>query len=183
MTYRPSPESLAGQVLGFFALNPDEELTLEDIVLKFVHPGDNRNVHTQLMAACDHDMLVYCPEEESYKKGRVALTTNDLTPQPAPAAPATKRAPAKAKKMPSSKPRIDTLDLNKIAIEDNVPIPTQGPDWKGFLSRFSVGQSAQLPANVLLRLRAGIKEAKAAGIGTFLTRRMSEDHIRVWRTE
>lgn len=69
MTYRPNPETLAGRVLGFFALNPDEELTIEDIALKFVEPGDSRNVHTQLMAACDHDMIRYDPDEDVYRKG------------------------------------------------------------------------------------------------------------------
>lgn len=69
MTYRPNPETLAGRVLGFFALNPDEELTIEDIALKFVEPGDSRNVHTQLMAACDHDMIRYDPDEDVYRRG------------------------------------------------------------------------------------------------------------------
>jgi len=73
MTYRPNPDSLAGLVLGFLARNPDEELTLDDIVAKFVHPGDSRNVHTQLMAALDHDMLTYDPEADVYRKGPVGL--------------------------------------------------------------------------------------------------------------
>lgn len=73
MTYRPNPDSLAGMVLGFLARNPDEELTLDDIVAKFVHPGDSRNVHTQLMAALDHDMLTYDPEGDVYRKGSVGL--------------------------------------------------------------------------------------------------------------
>ncbi|MDR6767695.1 hypothetical protein J2W88_002976 [Acidovorax delafieldii] len=73
MTYRPNPDSLAGMVLGFLARNPDEELTLDDIVAKFVHPGDSRNVHNQLMAALDHDMLTYDPEGDLYRKGPVSL--------------------------------------------------------------------------------------------------------------
>jgi hypothetical protein len=73
MTYRPNPDSLAGLVLGFLARNPDEELTLDDIVAKFVQPGDSRNVHTQLMAALDHDMLTYDPDGDVYRKGPVGL--------------------------------------------------------------------------------------------------------------
>lgn len=71
MTYRPNPDSLAGLVLGFLALNPHEGLTLDDIVAKFVQPGDSRNVHTQLMAALDHDMLTYDPDGDVYRKGPV----------------------------------------------------------------------------------------------------------------
>lgn len=70
MTYRPNPESLAGRVLGFLTLNPREQLSFEDIVAKFVDPGDHRNVHHQLMAACDHDLLAYDPDEEVYRKGK-----------------------------------------------------------------------------------------------------------------
>ena len=73
MSYRPNTESLASRVIGFFTLNPDEELSLDDIVSKFVEPGDSRNVHSQLIAACDHDMLVYTPEDDTYRKGPVNL--------------------------------------------------------------------------------------------------------------
>lgn len=59
MTYRPSPDSLPAQVLSYFALHPEEVLRVEDIAAKFLNPADCRNVHVQLVAACDHDMLVW----------------------------------------------------------------------------------------------------------------------------
>lgn len=96
MTYRPNAESLAGRVIGFFTLNPGEELTLDDIIAKFVDPGDSRNVHTQLMVACDHDMVVYDPEEDVYRKGPVdmpSLISRDPSEPPPPKRPGTwKRA-------------------------------------------------------------------------------------------
>ena len=36
--YTPAPESLAARVLGFFQANPDEELTVRDIAIKFGVP-------------------------------------------------------------------------------------------------------------------------------------------------
>lgn len=59
MTFRPSPDSLAAQVLSYFALHPEEVLRVEDIAAKFLNLADSRNVHVQLVAACDHDMLVW----------------------------------------------------------------------------------------------------------------------------
>ena len=71
MTYRPNPESLAARVLGYLALRPGASLTLAEVAAKFVEPEDGRNIHTQLMIACDHDMLIYDPEQDSYCKGPV----------------------------------------------------------------------------------------------------------------
>lgn len=42
---------------------------------KFVTPGDTRNVHRQLMAACDHDMLQYTPADDVYRNGPVPVAT------------------------------------------------------------------------------------------------------------
>lgn len=75
MSYRPNTESLPAQVLGYFALHPDEVLRVEDIAAKFQATGDCRSVHSQLVAACDHDMLVWDPEQFGgiYRKGPVDL--------------------------------------------------------------------------------------------------------------
>lgn len=73
MTYRPNPESLAARVLGYLALHPSASLTLAEVAAKFVEPEDGRNIHTQLMIACDHDMLTYDPEHDTYSKGPVDM--------------------------------------------------------------------------------------------------------------
>lgn len=36
--YTPAPGSLAARVLGFFQTNPDEELTVRDVAIKFGVP-------------------------------------------------------------------------------------------------------------------------------------------------
>lgn len=194
MTYRPNPESLASRVLGFFALNPDEELTLQDIVAKFVEPGDSRNIHGQLMIACDNDMLIYDPSGDVYRKGPVGLPqVQERAEQPAkpgrPPAPAphpTKVvATAKAQEtraMTTKRPKATFLDLSKVTIESGIPVPEPGQEWREFLSRFKVGDSAALPSQYLIKLRAAIKAAKAAGHGVFTTKSIAEGAVRVWRT-
>lgn len=70
---RLHPESLAARVVGFFALNPDEALSVGDIVAKFVDPNDSRNVHTQLMAALSNGLLAWSPALGLYSKGAVDM--------------------------------------------------------------------------------------------------------------
>lgn len=81
MIYRPNPESLAARVIGFFALNPDQELSLDDIVTKFVDEGSSRNIHSQLIGALDADMLDYDPAANSYRRGPVSRASVLETPQ------------------------------------------------------------------------------------------------------
>lgn len=209
MTYRPNPESLAARVLGFFVHNPDEELSLEDITLKFVDPGDSRNVHSQLIAACDHDMLIYTPEDDTYRKGptdlpsafslsaddqQVALLVRSVGPErePVPA-----KASVSASASPTPKPKSsarkatqnpfaavagkpEAFDLAAVKIEKGIPIPEPGQEWRAFLAKFEVGDSAELPAGYLMKVRTAAKETKAAGCGEF-TIRSQANTIRVWR--
>lgn len=56
-------------MVGFFTLNPDEELAIDDIAAKFVEPGDSRNIHAQLAASLDHDLLRYESSTAVYRKG------------------------------------------------------------------------------------------------------------------
>lgn len=55
MSYRPTPRSLAGQVIDYLSRNPDASLTVSAIVNRFVGFGDMRNVHDQLVTACDFE--------------------------------------------------------------------------------------------------------------------------------
>lgn len=196
MTYRPNPESLAGKVVSYFALHPDEALTLEDVIEKFVPPGDFRNVHTQLSPALDSDLLTWDRTAEVYRKG-----PNDLPsiiagkPDPdepeirrpvAPPAPARPpAAPARNKTMPApKKPQTPRINLLAVPLEDGIPIPEVGHEWQVFLQRFAVGQSAALPANHLVRLRSAVKIAKSAGRGSFVIRQEADgESIRIWRSE
>jgi len=73
MTYRLNPGSLAALVVGYFTLNPKEELSLDDVITKFVQPGDSRNVHTQLAPALDHELLDYDAKTGYYRLGTIPM--------------------------------------------------------------------------------------------------------------
>jgi hypothetical protein len=96
MSYRPNPESLAARVIGYFALNPDATLTLDDVLTTFVPSGSAQNVHTQLMDAMDHGMVVWLPERAVYIKGDVPMPSVLERDPTTPAAP--KRAGSWPKK-------------------------------------------------------------------------------------
>lgn len=229
MTYRPPADSLAARVIGFFALNPDEELSLEDIAAKFTEPGDSRNLHTQLMAACDHDYLIYEPEEDVYRQGPEKMVTtmaehsaddetaarllvavgekpfHKVATPPASIKrgrrPATQAVSATddvaktgitsqqqatpfalvAKKKPMNT-KASPLNLSDIKIERGIPLPEPGHEWRAFLAKFEIGDSAALPAQFLMKVRTAMKAQKTAGQGEYTSRTIDNDTIRVWRT-
>lgn len=170
MTYRPNPESLAARVVGFLALHPSASLTLADVAAKFVEPEDGRNIHTQLMIACDHDMLTYDPEQDTYSKGPVdmpsafektaddeqaSLLVKALDEQPAaePPVPVSKRkaagAPAKPRRQEAGEPG----SLERMARQAGVWVPPSGFKRETALQRLQAF-AALIECSVLERLQA-----------------------------
>lgn len=168
MTYRPNPESLAARVLGFLALHPSASLTLADVAAKFVDPEDGRNIHTQLMIACDHDMLTYDPGQDTYSKGPVdmpsafekmaddeqaSLLVKALDEQAAPEPP----KPAPKRKAASAKPRRQETgepgSLEHMARQAGVWVPPSGFKRETALQRLQAF-AALIERSVLERLQA-----------------------------
>lgn len=168
MTYRPNPESLAARVLGYLALRPGASLTLAEVAAKFVEPEDGRNIHTQLMIACDHDMLIYDPEQDSYCKGPVdvpsafektaddeqaSLLVKALDEQAAPEPP----KPAPKRKAASAKPRRQETgepgSLEHMARQAGVWVPPSGFKRETALQRLQAF-AALIERSVLERLQA-----------------------------
>ena len=169
MTYRPNPESLAARVLGYLALRPSASLTLAEVAAKFVEPEDGRNIHTQLMIACDHDMLIYDPEQDSYCKGPVdvpsafektaddeqaSLLVKALDEQAAPEPP----KPAPKRKAASAKPRRQETGepgsrLEYMARQAGVWVPPSGFKRETALQRLQAF-AALIECSVLERLQA-----------------------------
>lgn len=168
MTYRPNPESLAARVLGYLALRPGASLTLAEVAAKFVEPEDGRNIHTQLMIACDHDMLTYDPEQDSYCKGPVdvpsafektaddeqaSLLVKALDEQAAPEPP----KPAPKRKAASAKPRRQETgepgSLEHMARQAGVWVPPSGFKRETALQRLQAF-AALIERSVLDRLQA-----------------------------
>ncbi len=65
MTYRPAPSSLAARVIDYLTRNPDQALSVGEIVSRFVGLADMRNVHDQLVTACDFDYLEWHPRKDT----------------------------------------------------------------------------------------------------------------------
>lgn len=168
MSYRPNPESLAARVLCFLALYPSASLTLAEVAAKFVEPEDGRNIHTQLMIACDHDMLTYDPEQDTYSKGPVDMpsafekTADDeqaslllraLDEQAAaePPKPAPKRKAATAK--PPRKEAGEPGSLERMARQAGVWVPPSGFKKETALQRLQAF-AALIERSVLERLQA-----------------------------
>jgi len=94
MTFRVIPGTLATDVIGFFALNPDEELTLDDVAAKFVGPNDSLPIHTRLMPAIDSQFLDWNSERGVYTRGGARITSVERVPTSLNDGPARKRKPA-----------------------------------------------------------------------------------------
>ena len=170
MTYRPNPESLAARVLGYLALRPGASLTLAEVAAKFVEPEDGRNIHTQLMIACDHDMLIYDPEQDSYCKGSVdvpsafektaddeqaSLLVKALDEQaaPEPPKPAPKRKAASATAKPRRQEAGAPGSLERMARQAGVWVPLSGAKKETALQRLQAS-AALIERSVLDRLQA-----------------------------
>ncbi|GEM_PF-7043056 len=65
MSYRPSPSSLAGRVIDYLTRNPSACLTVATIETRFISFGEMRNVHDQLVTACDFGYLEWHPRRGS----------------------------------------------------------------------------------------------------------------------
>lgn len=176
MTYRPNPESLAARVVGYLALYPSASLTLAEVAAKFVEPEDVRNIHTQLMMACDHDMLIYDPELDTYSKGPVDMpsafekTADDEQaslllraldeqaaaepPKPAPKRKAT-GTPAKPLRQEAGEPG----SLERMARQAGVWVPLSGPKKETALLRLRAFATL-IERSVLERMQA---DHEAAG--------------------
>lgn len=168
MTYRPNPESLAARVMGYLALHPGASLTLAEVAAKFVAPEDGRNIHTQLMIACDHDMLTYDPEQDTYSKGPVDMpsafekTADDeqaslLVKALDEQATAEPPKPAPKRKASSAKPRRQETgeagSLEHMARQAGVWVPPSGFKKETALQRLQA-VATLIERSVLERLQA-----------------------------
>lgn len=80
MTYRPRAGTLAAKLLAHFQQHPDASLTVKDITERFMALGDCRNVHEQLMLACDFELLEW--HERKGKDGVYRLGSQTVAPIP-----------------------------------------------------------------------------------------------------
>lgn len=193
--YIPRPGSLPYQVTEFLVRNPDEELTIHDIAAKFGCP--HLSVHTKLAQAVERGLLRRAPNsdlEQAYTKGpQAAASMLQATPSATrPAAQHTEDAAALAvspfatvgsQRQALRRRKCFVLDVNRIHIEQGVPLPGRAaaPElWRSVFERMQPGDSFALPAlarNAVSRAATAYKRAT----GVALAIRQTGEGLRVWR--
>jgi hypothetical protein len=174
--YTPQRDSLASQVVGFFANNPDEELTLDDITDKFM--CTRGNVHTQLSRAVQTALLTRSINDDGdyiYRRG-ARLTSLGGVVEP-------NYKPDSAKPGKTDMPSLPELDA--VVIEDGVPLPTRcnKRDWTPLLQRLMLGQSFKLPIHAHATLRKNVTALQKASSAQYTIKLYPDaKEVRVWCT-
>jgi len=166
-TYTPRADSFPAQVCGFFANNPDETLTIDDMVDKFM-PSNRGSIHSQLSLPLEAKLLVRRRDEDGdyvYSRGPYLQITGwvDAAAAPATAAPT---------KVPKPAGKRTALDLAAIKIRSGVPMPTNKTqiDRIGeFLVKLQVGDMFDLPICGKHILNKAVERQHKAKLGRFTT--------------
>lgn len=166
--YYPRPDSFPALVCGFFANNPDESLTIDDMVDKFALRS-SANIHTQLSLALEAKLLKRVRGEDGdyiYSKGPALQITGSVeAAAPTPTAPMPAPTPAPTKRT--------ALDLSAIVIRSGVPMPSsknQIDRVVEYLAKLEVGQMFDLPLAGKHIMNKAIERQHKAGLGRFTSR-------------
>lgn len=167
--------SLPARVMAFFRAEPDEQLTADDIALKF--NTQRKNVHTQLASAVEAGHLKRDPSDEH---GYVYASGSSLL----------KQAKAEAKQAAQPKkprqPKAD-VDLRTLPIATDIPLPTlrraqqHAPEALDRLTQPGHSFAVPLDASGISALRKAITDRHNAGTQRYVARAL-ETEFRVWRT-
>ena len=179
-TYTPRRDSVAGRMVAFFAENPHEELTLEDIADKY--DVGQASIHSLMAQAVAAGLLA-----RSNASGDWVYTAGGKIP---PAPPPAKLVRADAvlpwKPRPAEPEEVDPLS---VPLESSVPVaivargrPTQAGSL--LLARTSVGHSCVLPKVKRGQVTKAIKAKQADNPARFVVRALPDKaSFRVWRVE
>jgi hypothetical protein len=192
--YRPQQGSVAWRVIEFFATNPEERLTPDDIAAKFDVPS--KQVHSilglavesgalQRIADDDEDELVYrlgkgvpaiVPNPAAHPTLKGAGIANAITPKPEPVL-----------LIRRGQKELAEIDLSACKVEDGVPIPpkktreTLGKRLVRMIAVLQPGQSILFPEIVSRNINAALSELKKQQPDQLYTRRVEGTGMRVWR--
>ena len=188
--YTPRPDSLAAQVVAFFARNADESLTLTDITDKF--DCARGNVHTQLSKALESHLLARATNDDGeyiYKAGpkpkrpplEDSYTTADSQPHKATVRRMFVDRPKKAKAL------TDYVDPGTLKVcDDPLPVGRAAAECKydAFLSTMHIGQAIKCQPHEIGRvsnaLRKFLKTNYPVGVVVRSTKDYGDGFGRVW---
>jgi hypothetical protein len=185
--YTPQAGSIAYKVIEFFTTNTDEVLTTDDLEAKFGKAA--AQFHSILAAAVqagvlkrktnDDDELVY-----SLGKGTTHIAANpgrhpNLQPD------ALLAGTTLGRKKMTHRISINKLDLDKIDLRDNVPLPDKRSNavekLTALLARMSAGQSCELPIAAKTSLSKVVSQHHAEDKGKYAIRKLNNETIGLWR--
>lgn len=185
-SYHPQPDSVAGRVISYFKRFPDEELSADDIALKY--SAKKSSLQALLTDAIEagylaKDGVIYSAGPNI---GQVEITTMGSSPFAVTTVKA--EEPTKAERRPRGPRQTPpALDVDNLKVDDDIPLPvayrTPGvPKWAPFFAKLAKpGQSVPVPIAMQPALCAAArKQTKDTGT-TYRVLKVDEVHCRIWR--
>jgi hypothetical protein len=173
--YAPQTHSLPGRLVKFFSANLEEELSADDITLKF--DVQRNKLHSNLQLAVEHNWLardgsIYSAGSQIRDKALVV----PLTPSDFP-------------RIESRKAKVHCLhmlDVESLRVETGVPYMKRASKgdhkWEPLFAKLTKpDQSIAVPAKVKGALAAAVAKRNKQKRGTFAIALTSADQARVWR--
>lgn len=187
MAYNPQDGSVAFKVIEFLSTHPDEELTPEDVSVKYDKPRNN--IHSLLGPAVLAGALTRGENDDGdivYRLGTGAPLIK-ANPHGAPSLRAATQGVWGGVKQPTKPWRVlrAAIDVDAIAIDTDVPMPGRiggvTPDYSRLFARMAPGHSCLLPIAAQARLRKACTEFKRAGAGLMSISLIDDDSLRLFR--
>lgn len=180
--YMPREGSATWKTIQYFATYPDEQLTADDISVKF-DVGRN-GVHTLMGPAVQAGML---RRQEDLASGELVYSqgTGCEGIRPSRAAAPSRRVVGQSKSE-AARPRSAPfwIDTAVVPVEKHRPVPRERGahiDWNGLFDRMDVGDSFPLPTAGSAAVRRAVQVRQRGGSQLFRVR-PDGDGLRVWRT-
>lgn len=177
--YLPREGSLPHMMCTYFRANPDEELTLEDVMTRWDVPRSG--IHSNLAMAIEAQLLLRTKNTDDEwvfsagpKLGKAPVAVlNAPTPDG-----------SGRKKAQDINPK--AIDIDSIQIEDGVPLTRPGRrklDWTPLLIKLKPGQSCRVPMAARYTLSNAItQQHKSVPAVRYAYRKINDTELRLWRT-
>jgi hypothetical protein len=185
MSYKAQVGSVAFQTIEYLTTNPEEELTSEDIGIKFDKPS--KQVHSLLAEAVKAGALKREENADEELVYRLGTGSPNIVAKAGRHASLHAQTPWVGAKPAAAGRKRTTVDVDAVAIEKDVPLITtrgrQAIDWRSLFKRMDVNHSCVLPKGVRGQLAKAAAAYKHEGLGEFAIRVLDDDALRMWRVK
>jgi len=184
VNYKPQLGSVAFKTIEYLTTNPEEELTSEDIGIKFDKPS--KQVHSLLAEAVKAGALKREENAEQELVYRLGTGVPNIVPAAGRNGSLRTDLSFPATPAPAKRPIVQ-IDVAAIPIDKDVPLVSsrgrQPIDWKALFTRMDINHSCVLPKGVRGQLAKAAAEYKKQGLGEFSIRVLDDDALRMWRVK